>query len=82
MVEARPLSHNLSVDDVEELTRRSRSIAQEVQSEIHERVNVFRGRYIVLSIVWFYILISIAAVYKFRRVLERRRADRAGGNGR
>ena len=76
LVEARPLSHNLSVEDVEELTRRSRSIAQEVQSEIHDRVNVFRGRYIVLFIVWFYILISIAAVYRYRRILERRRAAR------
>ena len=77
MVEARPLSHNLSVEDVEELTRRSRSIAQEVQSEIHERVNVFRGRYIILSIVWFYILITIAAVYRFRRAVETRRDKQA-----
>lgn len=77
MVEARPLSHNLSLEDVEELTRRSRSIAQEVQSEIHERVNVFRGRYIILSIVWFYILITIAAVYRFRRVVETRKEEQA-----
>jgi predicted CXXCH cytochrome family protein len=74
LVEARPLSHDLSVDDVEDLTRRSRSIALAVQSEIHQKVNVFGGRIIVLIFVWFYILVSVAVVLRYRRVIERRRS--------
>ncbi len=78
LFEARPLSHNLSLEDMEDLTRRARSIALEVQSDIHEKMSVFRGRFIVLSVVWFYILISIAAAVRFRRTLEKKRAKPAG----
>jgi hypothetical protein len=63
---------------MEDLTRRARSIALEVQSDIHEKMSVFRGRFIVLSVVWFYILISIAAAVRFRRTLEKKRAKPAG----
>ena len=77
LVEARPLSHNVSTEDVEGMTRRSRSIALEVQSDISDKMNVFRGRFIVLSFVWFYIIISIAAIVRVRRFLERRKAGEA-----
>ncbi|HLG14461.1 MAG TPA: multiheme c-type cytochrome [Blastocatellia bacterium] len=69
LVEARPVSHDLKVDDVEDLTRRARSIAQEVQSDVHRKMNVFGGRTIILILVWFYILISIAVVRRFRRTM-------------
>jgi hypothetical protein len=77
LVEARPLSHNLSVEDVEDLTRRSRSISLEVQSDIHEKLGVFRGRIIVLIMVWFYILITVGVVIRYRRRLEDRKANQA-----
>ena len=73
LVEARPVSHNFSVDDVEDLTRRARSIALEVESEVHQKLGVFRGRTIVLLLVLFYILISIGVVTGFRRRLEAKR---------
>jgi len=73
MVEARPASHNFSVEDVEDLTRRARSIALEVESELHQKMGVFRGRTIVLILVLFYILISIGVVTAYRRRLEAKR---------
>jgi len=72
LVEARPVSHSLSIDEVEDLTRRARSIALEVQSDIHKKVSVFRGRVIVLILIWFYILTSIAVIFRYRRALEER----------
>jgi hypothetical protein len=75
LVEARPVSHDLAVEQVEDLTRRSRSISLEVQSDIHEKLGVFRGRIIVLVLIWFYILISIAVIFRYRRSLEGRKAS-------
>jgi hypothetical protein len=73
LVEARPVSHTFSVDDVEDLTRRARSIALEVQSDVHQKMGVFRGRTIVLILVLFYILISIEVIARYRRSLEAKR---------
>lgn len=75
LVEARPVSHNFSVDDVEDLTRRARSIALEVESEVQRKMGVFRGRTIVLLLVLFYILISIGVVTGYRRRLEAKRGN-------
>jgi hypothetical protein len=74
LVEARPVSHKFSVDDVEDLTRRARSIALEIQSDVHQKMGVFRGRTIVLLLVLFYILISIGVIVRYRRTLEARKA--------
>jgi predicted CXXCH cytochrome family protein len=79
LVEARPVSHDLAVEDVEELARRSRSIALEVQSDIHEKVSVFRGRVFVLIAVWFYILVTVGVVVRYRRRLEGRQNKGAPG---
>ncbi len=70
LLEARPLSHSLSVDTVEDLTRRARSIATETQSDIRGKVGDFRGRYLVLALIWFYIVISVAAIIRYRRARE------------
>ena len=67
LVEARPLSHSLEVGSIEELTRKSRSIAQEVQAEIHEKIRVFEGRKFVAIFVWLYILITIVAIQYYKR---------------
>lgn len=76
LVEARPASHNFSVDEVEDLTRRAKSIAFEIQSDVHQKMGVFRGRTIILILVLFYILISIGVVVRYRRVLEAKKAAR------
>ena len=77
LVEARPVSHNLVVDDVEDLARRSRSIALEVQSDIHAKLIVFRGRIVILIAVWFYIMITIGVIVRYRGWLEKRRGATA-----
>jgi predicted CXXCH cytochrome family protein len=81
LVEARPVSHDISVDDVEDLTRRARSIALEIQSEVLQKMGVFKGRTIVLLLVLFYILISIGVVTGYRRRLEARRGTRIEDRG-
>jgi len=73
MVEARPASHDLALDSTEDLTRQARSIATEIQTEVDEKMGVFRGRRIVLLLVLFYILITVGVVVKYRRELEAKR---------
>ena len=67
LVEARPLSHSLDLASIEELTRKARSIAQEVQAEVHEKVLVFESRDLVAIFVWLYILITIVAIQYYKR---------------
>ena len=67
LVEARPLSHSLDVADIEEITRKSRAIAREVQGEIHEKILVFGGRKFIVIFVWLYILITIVAIQYYKR---------------
>ena len=76
LLEARPVSHDVSLENAEDLTRRARSIATEIQGDLRKKMSVFRGRTIVLFLVLFYIAISIGVVVKFRRELEARRAKR------
>ncbi len=67
LVEARPVSHSLDVEAVEELARKSRSVAQELQGEIHEEIRVFESRNLVVALVWLYILITILALQLYKR---------------
>jgi hypothetical protein len=67
LMEAGPLSHTLDVAAIEELTRKSRSVAQELQAEIHEKMEVFAGRRLVVGAVWLYLLITILALQYFKR---------------
>ena len=74
LVEARPISHDLSVENAEELTRGARSIAAEIQGDLAKKMGVYRGRTIVLLLILFYVAISIGVVLKFRGEIETRRA--------
>jgi len=67
LMEARPLGHSLDVASIEELTRKSRSIAQEVQGEVHEKILVFEGRKFIAIFAWLYILITIVAIQYYKR---------------
>ena len=70
LVEAIPMSHSLDVASIDEFTRKSRSIAQEVQAEVHEKTQVFAGRGFVVIFVWLYILITVAAIQYYKRSLK------------
>ncbi len=67
LVEARIVTHTLSLDMVADHTRSARSIAREIQSEIYRKIRIFRSRYIILIIIWFYILITITVVHHYRQ---------------
>ena len=67
LVELRPLGHSLEMEAIELAARRSRSIAKEVQAEIHEQLRVFEGRKLIVILVWLYILITVAAVQLYKR---------------
>ena len=66
-MEAGPLSHTLDVAAIEELTSKSRSVAQELEKEIHEKMEVFAGRRLVVALIWLYLLITVLALQYFKR---------------
>jgi hypothetical protein len=70
LTEAGPLSHSLDLAQLDELTRKSRSLAQEVQAEVHDKIRVSEGRELVVVFFWFYILVTIAAIQYYKRVLR------------
>lgn len=67
LVEAEPLSHSLDVEAVEETTRKSRSVAQELQAEIHQEIRVFEGHDLIVVFIWLYILITILVLQYYKR---------------
>jgi len=75
LTEVRPLSHSVAVEPVEDMTRRARSIAAEVESEIHGQLQDISVRKLGLLAFWFYVLLTIAVL------LDVRRGRRSGSGG-
>lgn len=71
LIQAQPVQHTLDVTQVEELTRRTRSIAEEVRSQVHGLLGVRGLRLVGLALVWGYIVLTLVVVVLYRR--ERRR---------
>ena len=67
LMESRPVGHALDLASLEETTRKARSIAREVQGEIHSKIRIFEGRKFNLIFFWLYILITIAAIQFYKR---------------
>ncbi len=67
LTEARPISHRVDVESVDEMTRRARSIAGEVESEIIGRLRDLSLRRFGLLAFWFYVLLTIAVLIDLRR---------------
>ena len=63
----RPMSHSASVEPVDDITRRARSIATEVESEIHEQLQDIAVRKLGLLAFWFYVILTIAVLLDVRR---------------
>lgn len=68
--EARPRTHALDPESVEELTRKARSIAQQVQHDVANELHVLEGRDLVVLVLWLYILVTVAALQLYRRSLR------------
>ena len=65
--EALPAAHGAQEDLVSGLTARARSVGQEVQSEIYAKLGHLRTRRLILIVFWFYLLITILVLRRFRR---------------
>jgi hypothetical protein len=65
--EALPAAHSVSEEVVSGFTTRARSVAQEVQSEIHEKLGHIRLRKVLLVVFWFYIVLTIAVLRRFQQ---------------
>ena len=73
LTEALPLVHTVQLEPVQQLTRRARSIAEEVQHELYRKLDRRPAR-IGLAVFWFYVVMTVAVlvVYKRRLTGEKR----------
>ena len=69
LTEALPAVHSVSLEPVEQLTRRAQSIAEEVEHELYSKLDR-RVAKIGLVLFWFYLLMTIAVLVIFRRRLR------------
>lgn len=64
--EALPAMHSLDLEHIKDLTRRTRSIGHEVSSEVGGKLAGRRWRHIGLLVFWFYLLVTVAVLARFR----------------
>ena len=76
LVQALPVQHGLKVERVEDLTRRSRSIAESIQGEAHGLLGAQQFRLVGLSLVWGFLALVLVIALLYRR--ERHREWRQG----
>lgn len=74
LTEAAPLLHSVSVEPIEAITRRARSIAEEVQHELYEKLDR-RSVRLLLVLAWFYLILTLAILIGYKRRLRRRSAS-------
>ncbi len=68
LTEAFPQIHSVSLDAVERVTRRSRSIGSEIQHELYTRLDR-RVAHATLAVFWFYLLMTVAILWRYRQKL-------------
>ncbi|OGF53355.1 MAG: hypothetical protein A2Z21_07920 [Candidatus Fraserbacteria bacterium RBG_16_55_9] len=71
LIEALPVQHSLDVAQIEELTRRARSISEDVRSQVHGLLSVRSLRLVGLALIWGYLVLTLIVILLYRR--ERRR---------
>ncbi|MFN4218427.1 MAG: cytochrome c3 family protein [Candidatus Bipolaricaulia bacterium] len=69
-LQALPVQHSLDIAQIEELTRRAKSIADDVRGGLHSLQGVFTIRLLGLTLVWVFLLLLMIVIYLVRR--ERR----------
>ncbi len=65
--EALPAAHAVREDLAAGFAGRSRSVSEEIESEIYAKLQEMRTRRIVLIVFWFYLLLTIFILARFRR---------------
>jgi predicted CXXCH cytochrome family protein len=66
LTEALPLAHSVSLEPVEQVTRRSRSIGEEVQHEIYAKLDRTEA-HIGLVVFWFYVFMTLVVLFLLKR---------------
>lgn len=73
LIEAEPAVHSVRLEDFERFTRAARSLGEEIQSEIQGQLADLRLRRVGLLVFWFYLLVTLAILYRYRqRALKER----------
>jgi hypothetical protein len=67
LMEASPVMHSLEVEQVTPLTLSARSGAEDIQKEIYDKLTNIRMRRLGLVLFWFYILLTVVILVRFRR---------------
>jgi hypothetical protein len=68
--EAVPILHSFDLELVEAELRKCRSEAEDIVAEVHKHKLHKRERIFILIAIWFYILLTLVAVYQYRRRLR------------
>lgn len=71
LTELPTLTHGLSLEAVETLARRARSVGEEVQHDVYSKLRERSTRRIMLLALWFYILMTVAILVAYKRRLRR-----------
>ncbi len=71
LLQAIPTIHALNLALVEENTVQAKSVASDIKLRIHEVLESFRLRKVVLGFVWLFILFSVTVLY-----IKKKRADK------
>jgi predicted CXXCH cytochrome family protein len=67
LLEAEPAIHAVSLREVERFTGAARSLGEEIQAEIQGELSDLRFRRVGLLVFWFYLILTMAIVYRHRR---------------
>lgn len=70
VTEARSLVHTVALEPVEAVTRRARSIGEEVQHELYPKLEQ-RSAHLGLAAFWFYLVMTLAILFNYKRRLAR-----------
>ncbi len=71
MTEAYPLVHAVDLETVEAVTRRARSIGEEVRHELYAKLDQRAAR-VGLALFWFYVVMTLVVLWAFKRKLKQR----------
>ena len=64
--EALPAAHNVREETVSGLALRARSVSAEIEHEIYTKLGNLRTRKFVLILFWFYVLLTVLVLRRFR----------------
>jgi hypothetical protein len=64
--EALPAAHKVQEDAVANLSLRARSVSAEIEHEIYTKLGNLRTRKFVLILFWFYVLLTVVVLRRFR----------------